>query len=140
MLTVSRDTLNIIHLRIFVKSAPLHPRAGMLYNGSMNEFTRKIYDAVKRIPEGKVATYGQIAFLAGSPRAARVVGGALHRNPDPLKTPCHRVVFKDGSLCSSYVFGGEGVQRALLAGEGVAFLPNGRVDMESCLWDGVTVS
>ena len=61
-------------------------------------FYRAVYAAVRRIPAGKVATYGQIAMLAGSPRASRIVGGALHRNPEPGKTPCHRVVFRDGGL------------------------------------------
>ena len=60
-------------------------------------FYRAVYAAVRRIPAGKVATYGQIAMLAGSPRASRIVGGALHRNPEPGKTPCHRVVFRDGA-------------------------------------------
>lgn len=65
----------------------------------------------------------------GSPRASRIVGGALHRNPEPGKTPCHRVVFRDGSLAPGFAFGGPGAQRALLEAEGVTFLPDGRVDM-----------
>lgn len=77
-------------------------------------FYRAVYAAVRRIPAGKVATYGQIAMLAGSPRASRIVGGALHRNPEPGKTPCHRVVFRDGSLAPGFAFGGPGAQRALL--------------------------
>ena len=102
----------------------------------MTEFTRRIYDTVKRIPEGYVASYGQIAFLSGRPRAARIVGYALHNNPEPGVIPCHRVVFKDGSLCPSFAFGGENIQRNLLENEGVIFLPDGRVDMNQCCWDG----
>lgn len=99
-------------------------------------FYRAVYAAVRRIPAGKVATYGQIAMLAGSPRASRIVGGALHRNPEPGKTPCHRVVFRDGNLAPGFAFGGPGAQRALLEAEGVAFLPDGRVDMARHQWTG----
>lgn len=99
-------------------------------------FYRAVYAAVRRIPAGKVATYGQIAMLAGSPRASRIVGGALHRNPEPGKTSCHRVVFRDGSLAPGFAFGGTGAQRALLEAEGVTFLPDGRVDMARHQWTG----
>ena len=99
-------------------------------------FYRAVYAAVRRIPAGKVATYGQIAMLAGSPRASRIVGGALHRNPEPGNTPCHRVVFRDGSLAPGFAFGGTGAQRALLEAEGVTFLPDGRVDMARHQWTG----
>ena len=102
----------------------------------MNEFSKNVYAAVQKIPKGKVASYGTIAFLAGKPRAARGVGFVLHRNPDPIHTPCHRVVFKNGSVCTGYVFGGPDVQRDRLLSEGVQFLPDGRVDMESCGWFG----
>ena len=61
-------------------------------------FYQKVYAVVRRIPKGKVATYGQIAVLAGSPRASRVVGYALHVNPEPGIIPCHRVVGSNGSL------------------------------------------
>ena len=101
-----------------------------------SEFTQEVYNVVMRIPYGRVANYGFIAFLAGKPRAARGVGFALHRNPSPGIVPCHRVVFKDGSLASAFAFGGEGVQRAMLEEEGVIFLPDGRVDMEKCAWFG----
>ena len=103
---------------------------------SMNEFSENVYAAVRKIPRGMVSNYGCIAFLAGKPRAARGVGFVLHRNTDPVYTPCHRVVFKDGSLCSGYVFGGPEVQRKRLLEEGVQFLPDGRVDMEACGWYG----
>ena len=99
-----------------------------------DNFYEAVYAAVCRIPAGQVATYGQIALLAGSPRAARIVGGALHRNPRPGVIPCHRVVFRDGGLAPGFAFGGPDAQRALLEAEGVPFLPDGRVDMSRCLW------
>ena len=91
-----------------------------------------IYEQVKKIPRGKVATYGQIALLAGNYRWSQVVGYALHVNPDPENIPCHRVVKKDGSLSVAFLFGGIDRQRALLSNEGVVFLEDGRVDMEKC--------
>lgn len=89
-----------------------------------------IYAVVMRIPQGNVATYGQVARLAGNPHWARVVGYALHVNPQPGVIPCHRVVAKGGRLSPAFAFGGENVQRALLEGEGVTFLPDGTVDMD----------
>lgn len=100
----------------------------------MTEFTRRIYEVVKQIPKGCVASYGQVAQLAGNPRGARGVGFALHRNPEPGVIPCHRVVFQDGNTCTGYAFGGPEVQRRLLEEEGVTFLPDGRVDMAACRW------
>ncbi|QDR81163.1 MGMT family protein [Sporomusa termitida] len=97
-------------------------------------FNAKVYELVRLIPEGKVASYGQIAFMAGSWRASRAVGYALHRNPYQGKVPCHRVVFKDGRLAAGFIFGGQDVQRLLLEGEGVEFTADGRVDMTKCCW------
>lgn len=97
-------------------------------------FNDKVYELVRLIPEGKVASYGQIAFMAGSRRASRAVGYALHRNPYQGKVPCHRVVFKDGRLAAGFIFGGQDVQRLLLEGEGVKFTADGRVDMAKCCW------
>ena len=93
-----------------------------------------IYDAVKRIPRGKVASYGQIAALAGNPRWSRVVGYALHVNPDPSDVPCYRVVTKDGRLSEAFAFGGINVQRELLERDGVEFDGEGRVMMEKYRW------
>lgn len=101
-----------------------------------SEFTQKIYEQTSQIPEGKVASYGLIAFLAGKPRASRAVGFALHRNPSPGVIPCHRVVFKDGSLAPGFAFGGTEIQRALLENEGVGFTAEGKVDMEKYAWKG----
>ncbi len=99
----------------------------------MNTFER-IYEVVKSIPKGKVATYGLVALLAGNPRLARVVGYALHVNPQPGVIPCHRVVTKNGEVSKAFAFGGENMQRTLLAEEGVEFLEDGRVDMSRFLW------
>ena len=95
----------------------------------MNSFDR-IYAVVRRIPRGTVATYGQVALLAGNPRWARVVGYALHVNPDPEGIPCYRVVTKDGRTSPAFAFGGADMQRALLEADGVGFTPDGRVEME----------
>jgi methylated-DNA-protein-cysteine methyltransferase-like protein len=100
----------------------------------MNTF-QKIYQQVKKIPEGKVASYGQIALMAGTPRWSRVVGYALHSNPEPSIIPCHRVVTKDGKLSKAFAFGGENVQRDLLLSEGVTFIDEYTVDMESCRYN-----
>jgi methylated-DNA-protein-cysteine methyltransferase-like protein len=98
----------------------------------MNSF-EKIYHVVKKIPKGKVATYGQVAALAGNRKWARVVGYALHSNPDPENIPCHRVVTKDGQPSQAFAFGGASKQVALLMDEGVAFI-DGKVDMENYQW------
>lgn len=90
----------------------------------------KIYEVVKSIPKGKVMTYGQVAMLAGNPRWARVVGYALHVNPQPGIIPCHRVVMKDGSVSTGFAFGGADVQRQLLMSEGVGFTDEMHVDLK----------
>ena len=82
-------------------------------------FYDKIYAAVCEIPCGQVATYGQVAAMAGSGGAARAVGNALHRNPNPEVIPCHRVVNAQGRLAPHFAFGGEAVQQRLLEAEGV---------------------
>lgn len=90
--------------------------------------SRRIYEAVKKIPKGKVATYGQIAELAGNKKMARAVGNALHKNPDPEHIPCHRVVNAKGELADGFVFGGAEVQAKRLEAEGV-IVENGKVDL-----------
>lgn len=94
----------------------------------------KIYEVVLRIPEGKVATYGQVASYAGNPRWARVVGFALHNNPAPGIIPCHRVVNREGRVAESFVFGGGNMQRELLEKEGVKFLADNSINLEEYLW------
>lgn len=93
----------------------------------------KIYEVVKTIPRGKVATYGQVAAIAGNPRWARVVGYALHVNPDPANIPCHRVVNRFGKPSTAFVFGGVNAQIELLKQEGIVFLPDGSIDLSKYL-------
>lgn len=98
----------------------------------------RIYDVVKKIPQGTVATYGQVAALAGNKRWSRVVGYALHVNPDPEHIPCHRVVNRLGEVSKAFAFGGENRQIALLEQEGVS-LTDGRVDLEKYGWKRITL-
>ncbi len=93
-----------------------------------------IYDVVKQIPRGCVASYGQVAALAGSKRWSRVVGYALHANPDPELIPCYRVVTKDGRVSPAFAFGGGNKQVELLEADGVEFI-DGHVDMDKYQWD-----
>ena len=87
----------------------------------MSSFYAKVYEVVAQIPKGQVLTYGEVAARAGNPRASRIVGCALHNNPDPDNIPCHRVVFRNGSMAPGFAFGGPGQQKALLTAEGVEF-------------------
>lgn len=106
----------------------------------MGEFADKVFEIVRQVPCGKVTTYGQVARLMGRPRSARYVGFALRGNPSPSAEggaiPCHRVLFRDGSLCSGFAFGGPGVQRDLLLAEGVTFVDDEHVDLAAHMWDG----
>ena len=90
----------------------------------------KIYEAVKLVPCGSVATYGQIAEAVGNKRLSRVVGYALHVNPQPGVIPCHRVLKRDGEVSSAFAFGGANRQVELLKGEGVEFADDSHVDMK----------
>ena len=90
--------------------------------------TKRIYEAVKKIPKGCVATYSQIAKMAGNEKMSRAVGNALHKNPEPGVIPCHRVVDSKGRLAGAFAFGGETVQAELLEGEGVRVIA-GKVDL-----------
>ncbi len=98
-----------------------------------NNVFNKIYEVVKQIPYGKVATYGQVALLAGNPRWARVVGYALHVNPDPKTIKCYRVVNKSGEISKAFAFGGENMQIHLLEEEGVEVI-NGKVNLSIYQW------
>ncbi len=91
--------------------------------------TKRIYDAVCNIPKGKVATYGQVAALAGNPKMSRAVGNALHKNPDPDRIPCYRVVNAKGELSGAFAFGGKNVQAERLMADGIEVV-NGRVDLK----------
>ena len=88
---------------------------------------------VRQIPAGKVATYGQIARLAGMPRCARTVGYAMAGCQDP-SVPCHRVVDRLGGTKAAFDVHAPGAQRAVLEAEGVIFQAGGRVDLRQCQW------
>ncbi len=97
-----------------------------------------IYKTVKKIPRGRVATYGQIAALAGMPRAARQVGYALRATPDNVKIPWHRVVNAQGRVSmrlKDWQSGGDDLQKILLAAEGVAFDDTGKLDLKRYRWE-----
>ena len=96
--------------------------------------SKRIYEAVKKIPYGRVATYAQIAEAAGDRKMARAVGNALHKNPDPENIPCFRVVNAKGELSGEFAFGGPGRQAELLMAEGVE-VKDGRVDLTRFGWD-----
>lgn len=91
--------------------------------------TKRIYEAVKRIPQGKVATYSQVAAMAGNPRMCRAVGNALHHNPDPGHVPCYRVVNAKGELSGAFAFGGADEQANRLREDGIEVKDN-RVDLK----------
>ena len=96
--------------------------------------TKRIYEAVKRIPKGKVATYKTVAALAGDSKMARAVGNALHKNPDPESIPCYRVVNSQGKLAEAFVFGGINIQGKMLADDGIE-VNNNRVDLKKYGWN-----
>ena len=99
----------------------------------MGEVFGKIYEVDRRIPRSRVATYGQVARLAVNPRLARVVGYALHVNPDPEGIPCFRVVSREGRVSEAFAFGGQNMQIKLLEDEGVE-LSDGCVDLAKYQW------
>jgi methylated-DNA-protein-cysteine methyltransferase-like protein len=101
-----------------------------------DETQKKIYAVIQRIPHGKVATYGQIAVLAGLPRRARMVGQALRTAPEGLEIPWQRVVNAQGGVSPRGGLGWEeGYQRHLLEEEGVVFSKSGKIDLERFGWD-----
>lgn len=91
--------------------------------------SKKIYEAVKLIPKGKVATYGQVAEMAGDKKMARAVGNALHKNPNPDEIPCYRVVNAKGELAGKFAFGGDKAQQRLLEADGIVVI-DGKVDLK----------
>ena len=93
-----------------------------------------IYNIVKQIPKGTVATYGQVAALAGNKRWARVVGYALHTNPNPDEIPCYRVVNRFGEVSRAFAFGGENRQIELLQKDGIEVI-DGKVELKKYIWN-----
>lgn len=104
--------------------------AGLL--GNKSAFAEAIYDIVRQIPEGYVATYGQVARLAGYPGAARAAGTALSHCMDP-RTPCFRVVSAQGKLSSSFGPRGVAEHRRQLEEDGIEVI-NYRVDLTEFQW------
>ena len=94
-------------------------------------FSAAVYEIVAQIPSGRVMTYGQIAALCGSPRAARIVGGVAHFGPERL--PWHRVVNKSGGMAAGYP-GGAPAQAELLAEEGITLDDDLHLNIDSLLW------
>jgi methylated-DNA-protein-cysteine methyltransferase-like protein len=119
-----------IRMRQGRRNAPLRRSA----SASTDGFFARVYALVRRVPRGCVVTYGQVARLLGAPRAARVVGWAMHDNPHGSRVPCHRVVQQRGSLSPNYCLQDPGRQRRLLERDGVEFLLDGRVDMARHQW------
>lgn len=99
----------------------------------MNTFER-IYEVVKKIPKGTVATYGQIATLTGNRHLSQIVGYALHVNPDPENIPCYRVVNRFGAVSKAFAFGGDNVQIQLLRADGIEVSDDGIVDLKKYQW------
>lgn len=97
-------------------------------------FFARVYALVARIPRGRVATYGQVARMLGTPRAARTVGWAMHDNPHGSRVPCHRVVQQGGTCSPNFRIGDPGAQRRLLEREGVQFFLDGHIDMRAHEW------
>ena len=98
------------------------------------EFTSKIYSVAQHIPKGKVATYKQIAKLAGNSKAYRAVGSAMRKNPDTTVVPCHRVVGSDGSMHGYSGEGGIKTKISKLQSEGV-IIKNNKVDLKIFQWE-----
>lgn len=96
-------------------------------------FKQKVYEVTRQIPKGKVATYGQVAKLAGNPKAARAVGMLMAKNPDAPRTPCHRVVSASGLLTGYSATGGIVTKKAMLIKEGIVFKGD-RVNLTKSLW------
>ena len=101
----------------------------------MKNTFEKIYDTVRKIPFGKVATYGQIARMVGNSRLSRAVGYAMHSAPEDV--PCQRVVNRFGGLADAFEPFGKETHRMLLEIEGVEFNADGCVDLEKYLWQEI---
>jgi methylated-DNA-protein-cysteine methyltransferase-like protein len=111
---------------------PPKPRAPAAPPGAVSY--ARIHAVVCRIPHGRVATYGQVAAMAGLPGRARQVGYALHALPAGSPVPWHRVINARGEVSLRSEPGWEGYQRFLLEEEEVEFDRGGRVDLERCRW------
>ncbi|MCR5013114.1 MAG: methylated-DNA--[protein]-cysteine S-methyltransferase [Lachnospiraceae bacterium] len=129
----NKDYWNTIILDGSIPDRDIKIMIGESYDLVSDSPSKRIYEAVKKIQKGCVATYAQIAEAAGDKKMARAVGNALHKNPDPSSIPCHRVVNAKGELAGNYAFGGAWKQAEILESEGVEVI-DGRVDLEKYQW------
>ena len=125
----NKEHWNTIILDGSIPDADIKRMIGESYDLVTNSPSKRIYEAVKKIPKGKVATYGQIAEMAGDRKMARAVGNALHKNPDPDSIPCYRVVNARGELSGEFAFGGENAQAKLLMADGIEVV-DGKVNLK----------
>lgn len=125
----NKDHWNTIRLDGSIPDRDVKRMIAESYDLVTDSPTKRIYEAVKKIPRGKVATYGKVAEMAGNPRMSRAVGNALHKNPDPDSIPCYRVVNSKGELSGEFAFGGPGAQQELLEADGIV-VTNGKVDLK----------
>lgn len=125
----NKEHWNTIILDGTIPDKDIKRMIGESYDLVCDSPTNRIYEAVKKIPKGHVATYGRVAEMAGDKKMARAVGNALHKNPDPDNIPCFRVVNAKGELSGEFAFGGAGQQERLLEADGVE-VKNGKVDLE----------
>lgn len=124
----NKDHWNTIILDGSIPAEEIKRMIAESYDLVAGSTTERIYEAVKKIPKGFVATYGQVAELAGNPKMARAVGNALHKNPDQDNIPCYRVVNSKGELAGAFAFGGAEVQANLLRADGIE-VKDGKVDL-----------
>ena len=129
----NKDNWNTIILDGSIPDKDIKMMIAESYDLVSDSPTKRIYEAVKKIPYGHVATYSQVAEMAGDRKMARAVGNALHKNPDPDNIPCFRVVNAKGELAGAFAFGGEQVQAKLLLAEGIE-VADGRVDLKKYQW------
>ena len=125
----NKEHWNTIILDGTIPDKDIKRMIGESYDLVCDSPTNRIYEAVKKIPKGHVATYGRVAEMAGDKKMARAVGNALHKNPDPDNIPCFRVVNAKGELAGEFAFGGAGQQARLLEADG-GEVKNGKVDLE----------
>ena len=129
----NKDHWNTIILDESIPEEEIRRMIAESYDLISDSPSKRIYEAVKKIPYGHVATYSQVAEIAGDKKMARAVGNALHRNPDPDNIPCFRVVNAKGELAGEFAFGGPGAQAKLLEAEGIS-VSDGKVDLSKYQW------
>ena len=124
----NKEHWNTIRLDGTIPDGDIKRMIAESYDLVTDSSTKRIYEAVQRIPKGHVATYRQVAKMAGNEKMSRAVGNALHKNPDPDHIPCFRVVNAKGELAGAFAFGGADVQAELLREDGVEVV-DGKVDL-----------